>query len=125
MKNFKEINKIININGGFSAILGYIDMFGWGNCRTATANIDVFKENNKYILVCYNTNEEGRVYSPHGEIEYSITPSKIEYYSRTIPYDEKEEYNFNFPPSTPYGWVEKEEIYLVELLKTLQEGIKN
>ena len=118
MRNKDIIDNVIELNGSYEIRIPFQNcVVGWGNTQFPTAHILVFKKENEYNINIYNTNEEGKVYSPHREYKYTIKKDGI-----YLTYSDRDTISISdiIYISTPFGWSDEMKDILREILSLLQ-----
>ena len=73
--NLDVIKNVIKLNGIFEAKgKTSVSVNGYGNIQSAYSHIIVTKNDNKYYIYCYVTNERGKIYRPFGITTIIIDP---------------------------------------------------
>lgn len=104
----EQIEKIIKINGSFSAILDPQSVTGYGNISTAYPHVTVWKTREGFFEVILETYSEWDTwYDYFGERRYICSPGK---------WTDDEGYHYF---STPTGFNEKAKEYVENLLNIL------
>ena len=102
-----QIEKIIKINGSFSAILDPQSVTGYGNIQMAYPHITVWKTTKGFEVLLETYNEWNRWYDYFGERRYICSPGD---------WVDDEGYHYF---STPTGFNEKAKAYVENLLEIL------
>ena len=118
MRNKAMIDKVINLKGSYEIRIPFMSaVIGWGNCIFPTGHILIFKTENEYIVNLYNTNEEKRAYSPHGEYTYTIKKDGI---GLTYPDGDRLHFKDEYTITSPFGWSDEMKSIVSQLLTVLQ-----
>ena len=103
MRSKTIIDKVLNLNESYEIRIPFMSaVIGWGNCVFPTAHILITRFQNEYRIKLYNSNEEGRIYSPHREYEYLIKKDG----GISLIYPDKDSISITdvLYISTPFGW---------------------
>lgn len=95
-----------------------IRTIGFGNCITATGHIDRYDHDMGRKLLAYNTNEEGKMYLPHGVYTYEIGETIIvvrDFDDDVMGAWKRTELN-SIP--TPFGWTKEIKNILIDILNS-------